>query len=116
LTRALRHVFKNAKVEVGRTSSWEQTDNESDSEIEELPLPNDAASDDAAELSAFSDSPAADTAAKPHLPSPQCDVDAADSGDDWLTAVDRCWAQIEEDEQLFEDLESTLELVAMYIF
>ena len=118
LTRALRHVFKNAnKVEVGRTSSWEQTDNESDSDMDELEIPNDVGcDDDDAEPSAFLDAQVAGTATKQHPPSPEYNVDAAESGDDRLTAEGGCWAQIEADEQLFDDLESTLELVAMYIF
>jgi len=117
LTRALRNVFKNARVEVARTSSWEQTSNESESDADEVKLPTEE-SEDAAEISAFAESSfkSEADADKDELEE-NLDVLGDDPGDDSDFGLeDPSWAQIDEDEELFKDAASTLELVAMYIF
>lgn len=110
LTKELKNILKHAKVDILRTSSWENTSNESDSDIDELKIPPVNSED--APFSTVDE----------EIPTPLetwDDVDEAVEDDGSVHEDPRDVGycdQVDSDERLFEDPASTFELAAMYIF
>lgn len=135
LTRALKNIFKNARTEVLRTSSWEQTSSEDDSDADESKPVVDLGND-VDELSAFFEaSPRVKNEKKAFAEEKPKNVKAesvdtkTETYDEDPAAFDFDFevegpvddinlTPIEQVELLFNagDAASTLEVLAMYIF